>query len=78
MNEQTIEYRLDQIDKKLDSLTDLLVQTQKQEIRLQNVENAIIELKKNQNAKVERWLNPLISATVSGLVAYLFVKIGVK
>lgn len=78
MNEQTIEYRLDQIDKKLDSLTDLLVQTQTQEIRLQNCEAALRELKKNQNARTDRWLNPLVSALVSGFIAFVLVKIGVK
>ena len=74
MNEQTIEYRLDQIDKKLDSLTDLLVQTQTQEIRLQNCEAALREVKKNQAAKTDRWLNPLVSALVSGFITFVFGK----
>ena len=33
MNEETIDYRLTQIEKKLDTVTDLLLQTQAQEIR---------------------------------------------
>lgn len=78
MNEQTIEYRLDQIDKKLDSLTDLLVQTQTQEIRLSNCETSIREIKKNQSAKTDRWLNPLVSALVSGFVAFILLKIGIR
>ena len=34
MNEETIEYRLTQIEKKLDTVTDLLLQTQAQEMRI--------------------------------------------
>ena len=32
MNEETIDYRLTQIEKKLDTVTDLLLQTQAQEM----------------------------------------------
>ena len=44
-----IEYRLDQIEKKLDEVTKLLVQTQGQEIRIGVIESQITELKNNKN-----------------------------
>ena len=71
MNEETIEFRLDQIEKKLDAVTDILLQTNQQEIRLSNLEKKI---EKN----VDRWLNPLVSAVISGLVAFIFIKVGMK
>ena len=64
-----IEYRLDQIEKKLDEVTKLLVQTQGQEIRIGVIEGSIQELKNSKNKSVDRWLNPLISAIVAGIVA---------
>lgn len=78
MNEETIEYRLTQIEKKLDTVTDLLLQTQAQEIRLSNAEKAITELKDNKKKNIQMWLSPLISAVVSGLVAFIFIKVGLK
>ena len=85
MNEETIEYRLTQIEKKLDTVTDLLLQTQAQEMRLSAVEKQNVDLKdeiekmKTQKSKnIERWLNPLISAVVSILVAFIAIKIGLK
>lgn len=78
MNEETIEYRLTQIEKKLDTVTDLLLQTQAQEIRLSNAEKAIRELNEKKDKNVQMWLTPLISAIISGIVAFVFVKIGIK
>lgn len=78
MNEETIEYRLDQIEKKLDTVTELLKQTTEQEIRLANVENTVRELKYSKKNATDRWLNPLIAAVVSGLVAFVFLKVGLK
>lgn len=78
MNEETIDYRLTQIEQKLSQITELLLQTQAQEIRLSTAEKAIQELKDNSKKNVERWLSPLISAIVSGLVAFIFVKVGLK
>lgn len=78
MNEETIEYRLTQIEKKLDTVTDLLLQTQAQEIRLSNAEKAIRELNEKKDKNVQMWLTPLISAIISGIVAFVFVKIGLK
>lgn len=71
MNEETIEYRLTQIEAKLDQVTNLLLQTQQQELRLSALEKKI-------DKSVDRWLNPLIAAIVSGLVAFLFIKLGVN
>ena len=78
MNEETIDYRLTQIEKKLDTVTDLLLQTQAQEIRLSNAEKAIRELTERKEKNIQIWLSPLISALVSGIVAFIFVKIGLK
>lgn len=78
MNEETIDYRLTQIEKKLDTVTDLLLQTQAQEIRLSNAEKAIRELTEKKEKNIQLWLSPLISAIVSGIVAFIFVKIGLK
>lgn len=85
MNEETIDFRLNQIEKKLDQVTDLLLQTQAQELRLSTAEKGItdlnnalkaIEEKKQKNTSM--WLSPLISAIISGLIAFIFVKVGLK
>ena len=78
MNEETIDYRLTQIEKKLDTVTDLLLQTQAQEIRLSNAEKAIRKHTERKEKNIQLWLSPLISAIVSGIVAFIFVKIGLK
>ena len=78
MNEETIEYRLDQIEKKLDTVTELLKQTTEQEIRIANVENSVRELKNSKKNATDRWLNPLVAAVVSGIVAFIFFKVGLK
>lgn len=78
MNEETIDYRLTQIEQKLSQITELLLQTQAQEIRLSTAEKAIQELKDNSKRNIERWLSPLMSAVISGLVAFIFVKVGLK
>lgn len=85
MNEETIEYRLTLIEKKLDTVTNLLLQTQAQEMRITTLEKQNLDLKgeieniKTQKTKsVERWLTPLISTVVSILVAFFAVKIGLK
>lgn len=78
MNEETIDYRLTQIEKKLDTVTDLLLKTQAQEIRLSNAEKAIQNLKDKKEKNIQIWLSPFISAIVSGIVAFIFVKIGLK
>lgn len=85
MNDETIEYRLTQIEKKLDTVTDLLLQTQAQEMRISTLEKQNIDLKdeiekmKAQKSKnIDRWLNPLISAGISILVAFVAIKVGLK
>lgn len=85
MNEETIDYRLTQIEKKLDTVTDLLLKTQAQEMRITTLEQHNVDLKeeidkmKTQKAKsIDRWLTPLISTAVSIIVAFVAVKIGLK
>ncbi len=71
MNEETIEFRLDQIDKKIDQLTELVTQTATQEVRIKTLENRM-------DKNIDRWLSPLVSAGVSGIVAFIFFKVGLK
>lgn len=78
MNEETIDYRLTQIEKKLDTVTDLLLQTQAQELRITTAEKAIVELKNTKTKTIDRWINPLVAAAISGLVAFIFTRIGIK
>ena len=78
MNEETIGFRLDQIEKKLDTVTELLKQTTEQEIRLTTIEKDVSELKNSKKNATDRWLNPLVAAIVSGFVAFILVKLGVK
>lgn len=93
MNEETIDYRLNQIEKKLDTVTDILLQTQAQELRISTLEKGIVELKTNLNdfiqktekqksKNIDRWLTPLISTfvsvLVSGFLAFILVKVGLK
>ena len=85
MHEETIDFRLTQIEKKLDTVTDLLLKTQAQEMRITTLEKQNIDLKdeieqmKAQKSKnIDRWLNPLIATIVSIVVAFIAVKIGLK
>ena len=71
VNEETIEFRLDQIEKKLDAVTDLLLQTNTQELRLTAVENEVKELKGKKEKTTFLWLTPLVSATISGIIALI-------
>jgi hypothetical protein len=45
LNEETIVFRLEQIEKKLDALIEVQVQTQTQEVRLSNLESDVKEIK---------------------------------
>lgn len=71
MDNETIEYRLNQIEEKLDTVTDLLLTTNNQETRL-----SILE--KRMNANIDRWLNPLVSAIIAGVVSFILIKVGLK
>lgn len=85
MNEETIDFRLTQIEKKLDTVTDLLLKTQAQEMRLGTLEqqnkeirDELENIKAQKTKNIDRWLNPLIATVVSAIVAFIFVKIGLK
>ena len=85
MNEETIDFRLTSIEKKLDTVTDLLLQTQAQEMRISTLEkqnkdlkDEIENIKAQKSKNIDRWLNTLIATLVSAGVAYIFVKIGLK
>lgn len=78
MNDEVITYRLDKIDASIAELRGLVVSNALQEKRLTDAENEINELKKNKEKSRDKWLNPLISACVSGIIAYVFIKVGLK
>ena len=86
MNEETIDYRLTQIEQKLSTITELLLQTQAQELRLSTVEKGLSDfIKEYRNTKqknTDRWLTPLIatvvSVTISALITMILVKVGLK
>jgi TolA-binding protein len=75
---EQVEKKLDQVEKKLDKVTDLLLQTAEQEQRIKALEQAIKEMKDSNRKNIDRWLSPLISAVVSGLVAFVLLKVGLK
>ena len=75
---EQVEKKLDQVEKKLDKVTDLLLQTAEQEQRIKALEQAIKEMKDSNRKNIYRWLSPLISAVVSGLVAFVLLKVGLK
>ena len=75
---EQVERKLDQVEKKLDKVTDLLLQTAEQEQRIKALEQAIKEMKDSNRKNIDRWLSPLISAVVSGLVAFVLLKVGLK
>lgn len=76
--ESLVEYRLTQIEQKIDQVLNLQLQQQALDFRMNAVEACIKDLKNNQKKNIERWLNPLISAVVSGLVAFVLIKVGLK
>ena len=75
---EQVEKKLDQVERKLDKVTDLLLQTAEQEQRIKTLETAINEIKDSNKKNIDRWLSPLISAIISGIVAFIFVKVGLK
>lgn len=75
---EQVEKKLDQVERKLDKVTDLLLQTAEQEQRIKTLETAINEIKDSNKKNIDRWLSPLISAIISGIVAFIFVKVGFK
>ena len=78
MNDETIQLRFDQIDKKLDVLTELVTQTATQDLRIKICEDSIRDIQNQKKNTTDKWLNPLISAIVSGFVAFVFFKVGLK
>lgn len=78
MNDEVITYRLDKIDASIAELRGLVVSNALQEKRLTDAENEIKDLKKNKEKSRDKWLNPLISAVVSGIIAFIFIKVGLK
>ena len=75
---EQVEKKLDQVERKLDKVTDLLLQTAEQEHRIKTLEQTMNEIKDSNKKNIDRWLSPLISAIISGLVAFIFIKVGLK
>lgn len=71
---------------KLDQVTELLLQTQAQELRLTTVEKGLSDFIKEYNRKkdkaTDRWLTPLITTLVSvgtsTIITLILVKVGLK
>ena len=66
-----IEKRLDKIDQKLDEVYKLQLASVKtsaeQQIRIDNLEKVVEEIKSNKRA----WITPAISACVSALISWI-------
>ena len=45
---------------------------------LQNCEDSIREIQNQKKNTTSLWLNPLVAAMISGIVAFIFVKVGLK
>lgn len=73
-----VEYRLTQIEQKIDQVIQLQLQQQALDLRMDAVEETLKELQNNQRKQIDRWLNPIVSAVVSGLIAFIFLKVGLK
>jgi|GEM_PF-3248175 len=73
-----MEYRLKQIEQKIDQVIKLQLQQQALDFRMNTAEAVIKDLQHNQKTRIDRWLNPLVSAIVSGLIAFILIKVGLK
>lgn len=85
MENDTVDYRLTQIEKKLDTfekkidnLICLQVKTTEQEGRLKRCEIDIANIQRKQEKNLDRWISPFLSAIISGVVAFIFLKVGLK
>lgn len=71
MNEETINMRLESIEKKLDDVAELITQTSLQEYRITAIEKRLSEIANQRDAVMWRWLTPIISAFVSAAAAFI-------
>lgn len=92
MNEETVLYRLDSIDKQLAELVELSKQTALQEVRIAQTEKDIrmvqddVEGIKNKISTIEKrngdlalkWIGIIGSGIVTILLSYVAIKIGLK
>lgn len=92
MNEETVLYRLDSIDKQLAELVELSKQTALQEVRIAQTEkdirmvqddvagikNKISTLEKHNGDLALKWIGIIGSGVVSILLGYVAIKIGLK
>ena len=76
--ESLVEYRLTQIEKKLDQVTELLTKEPARELRLVAVEKGIKEIQEAKKNNIDKWLNPLVAALVSGVVSSILFALGVQ
>ena len=92
MNEETVLYRLDSIDKQLAELVELSKQTALQEVRIAQTEkdirmvqedvagikNKISTIEKRNGDLALKWIGIIGSGVVSILLGYVAIKIGLK
>lgn len=92
MNEETVLYRLDSIDKQLAELVELSKQTALQEVRIAQTEkdirmvqddvvgikNKISTIEKRNGDLALKWIGIIGSGIVSILLGYVAIKIGLK
>ena len=80
-----IDSQINKIDKQIDKLIELQTKTLEQEFRInqinESLDKAWEKIDELYNAPSKTWkyvLTCIISSVVSGLVAYIFVKLGLK
>ena len=76
--DQLIDYRLTKIEESLSELKKLLTEHALHEQRIKGLEARIEKMETSQNKKRDLWLTPLVSAIVSGIIAFIFVKVGMR
>lgn len=85
MNEELIEKRFNDIEEKIDKLTELLTQTQVQEFRLERVEKDLsdlqsrtLALEKSTGEKAVKIIGAIGGTIMTILLSFIAVKIGIK
>lgn len=76
MDEQTIIYRLDQIDKSMAEIKGLVISNALQDKRLTDIEVIIRDMRKEKEKNKDRWLTPLVSGVMSAIIAFVVAKVG--
>ncbi len=85
MNEELVEKRLTDIEKKIDRLTEIMSQTQLQEYRIGVVEKQVqemnatlVNLEKAAGNTAMKWLGIIGGGIVTILLSFIAVRLGLK